>query len=1057
MITRLSAARREASDVRRQPPSTSTYPGPSFDDSDEHSSASEGNSRAQSWIHDTLQDSHSREATYRTMGRTVKRSRDTSENIDGKDLRKALHDRDAVAVVLYTTRSPDPRANDIWPDRRSAAKLPARYTLLDTNAATGHASRSKRRPAKKSSKDTAGSSKTQTEQHEQFQHTDNGRPEWRLPVEMVELIAQYLNRDDIKSLRLVSRELNCFVSQVIFQTVVVPFNTEIYGMLGPLPKPDVKGKGRATIKNPDYSWKNASGDELYNGHGLDVFRGFGKYILRFGMSFEVDEETLAMPPVKTLTEKKTSFWGHYDWPFEDYRRFDAVAGLETAADETPRMKVAFSELTKIKELALSVDSGLGWLNGPDKSIKARVLQRPPQVFGSSKAIPDRRAQAQDALWTLIEHCHQKAGSDITTAILYRFNGQRPLPELNEAAMIANEQPDTPYLDLRLILEAAPHDTSHVQMPKSADDLEALAHLSTPQPTCGTGVLFSAPMNPEEAGQIAGPIIPAFLTKAQKEWLLETEWAQRAFLSSYMLSVIDNPTTFKSVHTLNIARLSDNYISALSRADFWDALPNLTEVTLMVLPTWRTVRKDEAGFVHTCDKDPTRAMMRLCELLGQHVAPRSRIRVLTIGCATGGEHAEGLYARNRLIFPAPIWATDIGTDAATLASNDLNQMSSALLHFPYVERLSLKNCWLTPHALRAFVQIHDSYRLKHLVLNSVSLTAILRRQAHPNQPGQPGAVANQVMGQALAAGALWNAPINGVGQAAQLAHMPIVNQQQFLQLYITTLQVQLHQLQANAMNAAQQNQIIALQNQLHQQSQTLQNPNNLPQHGQAQAQAQPPMQQQQQAQPQFQLNAVTNLASQVQHIHLQVNAGIAQALLANIPANNPSSVNCRSALKSRPREGSWMNIIDVISPGTNLSDFGSDHSQADSERSTSLQSVEFVSCGYAKLPHTAVDQSAIEFRRGQLVANLRNPMLSKRINLLSNAMLNAKWIALAEIVQDVDPSELAALDAGWHLKTGWEDAKAANAALFDGVMPGGTGRFSGVIRRSDRVVDAASAS
>ena len=136
------------------------------------------------------------------------------------------------------------------------------------------------------------------------------------------MVADYLNRDDIKSLRLVSRELNQIVSQILFKTVVVPFNTEIYGMLS---QEQASGAGTS-----NFVWKNANGDDVYNGHGLDVFRGFGAHIVKYGMSFEVSEVALAKPPVKILTEHHESFWGTFDWPFVEYRRFEDVEGLESA-------------------------------------------------------------------------------------------------------------------------------------------------------------------------------------------------------------------------------------------------------------------------------------------------------------------------------------------------------------------------------------------------------------------------------------------------------------------------------------------------------------------------------------------------------------------------------------------------------------------------------------------------------------------------------------------------------------------------------------------------------
>jgi len=77
--------------------------------------------------------------------------------------------------------------------------------------------------------------------------------------------------------------------------------------------------------------------------------------------------------------------------------------------------------------------------------------------------------------------------------------------------------------------------------------------------------------------------------------------------------------------------------------------------------------------------------------------------------------------------------------------------------------------------------------------------------------------------------------------------------------------------------------------------------------------------------------------------------------------------------------------------------------------------------------------------------------------LAPAMLSPKWSYLGEIVQDVAAWELTALEAGWNLQTGWDDKEAARAVEFDGLLPGGTGRFTGIVRQSDKVPDTASTS
>jgi hypothetical protein len=962
-----------------------------------------------------------------------KRSRDKFEKVDEKNIFKKLANEGAVAVMSYCSGVADPQANDVWPNHRDPAKMPARYYICDKSSQVAGEPGASRRPAKVPKMAPETVKVDDTIEKGAF---DRHRSEWKLPVELMEFVASYLNRDDIKSMRLVSRELNHNISQVIFTTVVVPFNTEIYGMLGHEPSPDLKGKKKAKSGALSYTWKNANGDDVYDGHGLDVFRGFGKHILRYGMSFEVNEDALSKPPEKSLTEQHTSFWGFYDWPYEEYRRFADIAGLETAADETPRMKVAFSELSRVKELALSIDSGLGWLNGPDRSIRGRILQRAPEVFGSLKDIPDRRAQAQQELWEYTKTCHQDADKDVKLANLYKLNTPSSSRELQEAGIVEGDQPEMPFLDPYLIYSATPHDTAEIQAPTSFDNPEVLDRfISTPAPR--TGILFSSNNQPTDAGLVTNPIIPSNLTKAQKEWLLETEWAQRAFVSSYMLSVIDNAATFSHIHTLNIARLSDRYVHMLNRMDFWDSLPSLKNVTLMVLPSWRTVHKDQAGFVGTPIVSPSGAIDPFFDLLERVVSRHCNITELTIGWATGGEHAEGVHARNKLLLPAPLMTADM------VINQNVATLRDALLKFPFVEKLTLKNCWITPSAMLQFVKLHDGHNLQHLVFNSVSLTAILR--AHPNAhqvaPNAnnplPAFVANQWQGFQANVNVI-NAPaavnVNQVHQiqhphnpAQQLqivpANAPQNNavQAQLFQAHVQALQTHIQHLQTQA-GPAYQNQLHNLQLQL------------------VQAQAQ-------QVQPANQaLWTQVNQANHLANLFVQVNQIQQQQQQAAHPGTQPAP-DAQTALSSKPRKGSWMNVIDIITPGPNLFHFGSEFSKADEKRTTALQSIEFVSCGYARLPNAHFDQSDLDTLNG--VANfIRNPVFTKRYTALAPAMLSSKWPLLGNIVQDVDATELAALNAGWFLETGWKNEEEAKAAEFDGLAPGGTGRFTGIVRRAD---------
>ena len=62
------------------------------------------------------------------------------------------------------------------------------------------------------------------------------------------------------------------------------------------------------------------------------------------------------------------------------------------------MSAALSNLTGVVELGLSIDSGLGWLNGPDISDRARTLREKPRIFGKSQRLPDTSTQQRQTEW-----------------------------------------------------------------------------------------------------------------------------------------------------------------------------------------------------------------------------------------------------------------------------------------------------------------------------------------------------------------------------------------------------------------------------------------------------------------------------------------------------------------------------------------------------------------------------------------------------------------------------------------------------------------------------------
>lgn len=61
-------------------------------------------------------------------------------------------------------------------------------------------------------------------------HGDKGWPPVVVPVEIFEHVGSCLSRDDLLSMRLVNHEFEAKISSRVFQTVVVPFKSDIYGV-----------------------------------------------------------------------------------------------------------------------------------------------------------------------------------------------------------------------------------------------------------------------------------------------------------------------------------------------------------------------------------------------------------------------------------------------------------------------------------------------------------------------------------------------------------------------------------------------------------------------------------------------------------------------------------------------------------------------------------------------------------------------------------------------------------------------------------------------------------
>ncbi|KAL6693592.1 hypothetical protein J3F84DRAFT_350350 [Trichoderma pleuroticola] len=620
-------------------------------------------------------------------------------------------------------------------------------------------------------------------------------PMAQLPVEIFEIITRYLSRADIQALRLVCREFEAKVSAQYFRNVVVPFRSELY-------------------TNLDRDENNVIASRLFSS-GMRIFESFGPHILRFALSLELDEFTLAYPPVKPAQEAVPAFWGVYRWPHETYHRYTDLEGLEQTADETDSMKRALRCLTKVTNLGLCCDAGLGFLVGPDQAV--RKISNPDPVFGTRDWRPDSRSRSSEALVTVsdfngvprdltnttTQHDNFKrrvlekmisdagfAGFYVHEAIdlLLETEGvtisnidfdereaivvEEPQPQPQQASdrdrrhtrrgqhrffnpQLAAQQQIPPIHHIPPMVQGIPHPhpPHHPQLLQfHVPNLMALQPLNQPaiqlpnplpnqpvnQPATQAtifrprrGAENSSEREPVSDPNNRQPLIPTNLTRAQKELLLELEWAHRAMIQSYVISIIDNAGDgcFRNLTSVTIAKIPSAHIHIFCRKELWESLPCVKNVSMAVIADWRKISKPSPGVVADTHVSPVEAVPKVYKLLNDYIGQRHTIENVHFEWICGGEFARGAYQRGQYILPAPFVES-----AELMSAPDGAKDTDKLLDMPFVKHFSLKNCWVSPHVLMQTIRSMALHSLDKLELESVSLSGppIYSLQA-PNAP------------------------------------------------------------------------------------------------------------------------------------------------------------------------------------------------------------------------------------------------------------------------------------------------------------------------------------
>lgn len=532
-------------------------------------------------------------------------------------------------------------------------------------------------------------------------------------MEIFEVITSYLSRDDQTSLRLVCKEFEAKIAARYFRNVVVPFRSELYTSFAPDDDGVLRRQPTTVLSD-----------------GMRIFQSFGRHILRFALSLELDENLLRYPPIKPMQEAVPAFWGIYRWPHRTYFRYKDLSSLEQTADETNAMREALKCLVKVTNIGLCCDAGLGFLLGPDvpEPPPKHPVFAPPQDPSLSTKAPSIRSKSQAAALD----CNS---DKFKYAVLHKmasgagYRGSQ-IPEAIEMLLETEETSlDNIDFDERRSRSDEKNDTAASRQRTARSHIRAIdasLHL-TAQGEEGHAApgeeppdtRRSASKTPKAFKPDMNLLAPADLTRSQKEMIVELEWAHRAMIQSFAIGIIDNTSdgAFQHLTTLTIAKIPSSHIFILGRHELWDRLAALEHVSLGVVPDWRRIQQTAPGCIDDIEIEPSQAVKCVFPLLNEYIGAQKNIHTLHFEWVGGGEFADGSYQRNHNINPAPFFEEPkLIAETKILMTNP-----GALLSLPFVKHLSLKNCWSSPHVFLQFLRGMALSSLETLELESVSLS------------------------------------------------------------------------------------------------------------------------------------------------------------------------------------------------------------------------------------------------------------------------------------------------------------------------------------------------
>ncbi|EXJ83350.1 hypothetical protein A1O1_06971 [Capronia coronata CBS 617.96] len=548
------------------------------------------------------------------------------------------------------------------------------------------------------------------------------------------VVARHLSTEDLKRLRLVSQTLAQTLDPILFRNVVVNF-----------------GKGFFDVTGSDYA------------HGISpspstsMFEKYGSNINQFGVAFEYDLNGLSQAKTKVIEKEQTAWFGTFTWPTEQYPRFPALQAVEDLVDHNrPLLKETLKHITKASELGLCIDSGHGWLEGPDISDLALFNSRMgngSKVFGKTFTSEDvwttfardeyfqwaQQNTINETMKHMLEHRSPGQASavkevrfldSIEIRDVESFKSQEEQldlePEAHVGGASGTNAQDFPIFPPALVGGWMPGNAATTHRSRRSGFRRQSPPKRQPQwPLIFNGHNLAAEngghcsfVQAKTAHPASAPLLPGHLTEAQAQWLMETVWAQRAFLSAYTTAIITNKQNFKSIHTVRISKLSSRLLPSLEQSEFWSSLPGLKHLQVLISPDWRQEHciGDRFHF-DNMPISPAKAAEMFTRFLRTYVAKMENLHSLAVGYVGGGEHAVGMFARNQHVLPAPIV-----DDPGAWLHDDSDRRDVLLTKFDHIRDLKFENCWFSPSMLQEFMDKSRDTSLHSLVLDSVSMIA-----------------------------------------------------------------------------------------------------------------------------------------------------------------------------------------------------------------------------------------------------------------------------------------------------------------------------------------------